>query len=201
MPRIIQKTVFQFDELGERAKQSACDWYRCAIEGDNFFAESIIEDATRMGAVLGIDTDKFSWSGFWLQGDGASFVGSYRYAKGSARRIREEAPQDKELHRIADALQAAQRSHFYRLQAGVTRSGLSNHYSHSGTMSVEVTDCENEYRDVGAAEENVRACLRDFADWVYRSLETEWDYQNADEQTAETIRANEYEFTAEGARA
>lgn len=40
--------------------------------------------------------------------------------------------------------------------------------------------------------------MRAFADWIYRQLETEYDYQNSDEQVDESIIANEYEFTEEG---
>ena len=36
--------------------------------------------------------------------------------------------------------------------------------------------------------------------WIYRTLESEYDYQNADEQVDENIEANEYTFTAEGRR-
>ncbi|MGH7176489.1 MAG: hypothetical protein ACREJC_03825 [Tepidisphaeraceae bacterium] len=43
-------------------------------------------------------------------------------------------------------------------------------------------------------EENARDAMR----WVYRQLEREYEYQNADEQVADTIRANEYEFDADG---
>ncbi len=42
--------------------------------------------------------------------------------------------------------------------------------------------------------------LRDFAHWIYRQLEQEWDYQNTDEQVDESIQANEYEFDEDGVR-
>jgi hypothetical protein len=37
--------------------------------------------------------------------------------------------------------------------------------------------------------------------WIYRQLEREYDYQNADAQVDENIRANEYEFYEDGKRA
>ena len=42
--------------------------------------------------------------------------------------------------------------------------------------------------------------LRAFADWIYLQLQNEYEYQNSDEQVAETIEANEYEFTVDGKR-
>jgi len=34
--------------------------------------------------------------------------------------------------------------------------------------------------------------------WVYRALEQEYEYQTANEQVDDSIRANEYEFTETG---
>jgi len=138
---------------------------------------------------------KVYWSGFCSQGDGACFEGDYRYKPGAANAIRAEAPQDITLHGIADRLQAIQKRHFYRLRATCRHSG---HYYHSGCMAVDVVDSANEYRDVSTAERDIRDELHAFADWIYRNLEREWDYQNSDEMIGEMLLANEYEFTAEG---
>ena len=51
------------------------------------------------------------------------------------------------------------------------------------------------------AEEGIPELMRDFADWIYRQLEKEWEWQNADEQVDESIRANEYDFEIDGRRA
>ena len=61
------------------------------------------------------------FSGFWSQGDGACFEGRYAYAPRASLRIRDYAPRDTELHRIADALQALQRLNFYQLTASFRR--------------------------------------------------------------------------------
>ena len=34
--------------------------------------------------------------------------------------------------------------------------------------------------------------------WIYRALEKEYEYQNADEQIGENIIANVYDFTEDG---
>lgn len=49
--------------------------------------------------------------------------------------IREYAPQDTELHRIADALQAIQRRNFYQLRADASHRG---HYYHEYCMAISV---------------------------------------------------------------
>ena len=211
--RVVETNVFQYDELDDRAKERAREWYSRHVFEDSCDWEFVYEDAAEVADILGIDLRQrrvqlmggghryepsIYFSGFWSQGDGACFEGTYRYAKGATKKIREYAPQDKELHRIADELQAVQRKHFYHLIASMNHTG---HYCHSGCMSVEVEHNEDRYRDIGDAEDDIRQLMRDFADWIYDRLESEYDYQTSDEAVEEAIRANEYEFDEEGERA
>ena len=199
MTRTIEKTLYQFDELTDRAKKTARQWWR---DNEEFDPEYTISDAVQCARILGIEIDgtpnkpRVYWSGFWSQGDGASFTGRYAYVKGAAKAIREHAPQDTELHKIADALQEAQRRNFYRLEAVATQSGR---YVHSHTMSVDVEDSNDSYRDIGNAEDDVCDALRSFADWIYRQLEREYEFQMSDEHVDDNIRINEYEFDETGA--
>lgn len=210
--RTVETKVYTFDELSDRAKERARDWYRDGMETDDY-AEYVIEDAARMADILGINLrtrtatlmsggtrqePQIYWSGFSSQGDGACFVGTYSYRKGSTRAIKREAPQDTDLHEIAETLRDVQKRNFYRLEASVTHTG---HYSHEYSTTIEVFDREDNYRDLGADEGVVKDALRDFMRWVYRSLEREYEYQTSDEQVDETIRANDYEFDEQGNRA
>jgi hypothetical protein len=52
---------------------------------------------------------------------------------------------------------------------------------------MDETTC-NEFRDL----------MRDFADWIYKGLEAEYDYRMSDEAVDEAMEVNEYEFTEEG---
>ena len=65
-------------------------------------------------------------------------------------------------------------------------------------MSVSVEDGEDRHRDIGAAEEDIRDLLRSFADWIYKQLETEYNYLMSNEQIDESLEINGYEFNAEG---
>ena len=189
---------YQYAELDDAAKEKARDWYRTATEGDSFWSETVLEDATTIGEILGIDFEdrngkpNIFFSGFYSQGDGACFEGYWSYKPGMVKTITKDYPEDKELHRIAKELSKLARRTFFTVSARVKHSG---HYYHSGCMSVESQN------DKGPdVEKDVYQVLRDFADWIYKSLEMEWDYQNSDDQVAETIEANEYEFTKEGER-
>ncbi|MFA5898333.1 MAG: antitoxin of toxin-antitoxin stability system [Hyphomicrobium sp.] len=212
MPTIVEHTLYTFDELSDRAKEIARDWWR-QCENDDFDAEYVIEDAERMGAILGIEFDtrrvqlmsgatrtepRVYWSGFSSQGDGAQFEGRYAYAKGAPAKIKKETGgTDSELYRIALDLQATQKRNRYRLEARTDCKRAQ--YSHSGWMNVEVwADTD---RDIGDAESEITRALRDFADWIYRQLESEYEWRMADEQVDDAILANEYTFDENGHRA
>lgn len=205
---IIERTLYKFDELEPHAKENAREWWRSCENGD-FYTESVYSDASKMGKLIGIDLDSrpvklmgggirmepcIYYSGFWSQGDGACFEGSYQYQKGALKAIKAECNDD-ELIRIAQALQALQRRYFYKLCANTVHSG---HYYHSGCMKVDVQYCDDKYRDIEDAADELTQLLRDFADWIYDQLEKDYEYRMSDENVDESILANGYEFTEEG---
>ena len=55
-------------------------------------------------------------------------------------------------------------------------------------------------RDTSEVEEAIEEALSDFALWIYKQLQKEYEYQNSNDAVAETIAANEYEFDSEGVR-
>lgn len=193
----IEHKIYTFNELSEDAKAKARDWYREGNSYDSFYSECVIEDAKEAAACFGLDIDKVYFSGFWSQGDGACFEGRYRYKAGWREALKAYAPKDETLQRIGEALQHAQRKHFYTLEANTKHRG---HYYHSGCMSIEVENREERGRNIGYQETEISDALRGFADWIYRRLEEDYDYHNSDEAIDETIEANGYEFTEDGAR-
>jgi len=213
MPHVIEKTVYMFDELEDNAKEHARSWFRDACDGDSYMFEPVIEDAAKIADILGInlrtypvklmnDSTQYDpciyYSGFYSQGDGACFEGSYSYAKGSSRAIRDYAPQDTTLHMTADNLRDVQQRNFYRLKANVKHRG---HYNHEYCTEIDVFDRENNYRDLNDDDvDTIQESLRDFMRWIYRSLEKEYEYQMSDETVDENIRCNEYEFDENGNR-
>jgi len=212
MPEIIETTVYRLDELSDAAKDKARAWYR---EGgfDYDWYEAIYEDFQRIAEILGIrfktrivrlvggatrQEPRIAFTGFWSQGDGASFECYYSYRKNASAEIRSYAPRDIELHEIADALLAIQRRNFYQLRAEASHRG---HYYHEYCMSISVERDSPTYQDMTAdAEEIVIEALRDLARWLYRRLECEYEYLSSDEAVDETIIVNEYTFTEAGRR-
>ncbi len=212
MPSVIETTVYGFEELSDAAKDAARAWYR---EGgfDYDWYDAVYEDFQRIAKIVGLDLktrsvrlmdggtrhDPRIWfTGFWSQGDGACFETKYSYRKGASIRIRDYAPQDVELHRIADALGAIQRRNFYQLCAEATHRGR---YYHEYSMAISVTRGSPTGQDMtGDAEVSVIEALRDLARWLYRQLEREYGYLSSDEVVDEAIAANGYTFTEAGRR-
>lgn len=204
MPALKQYLIYTFDELSDAAKEKAREWYRNG-QLDYDWWDSVYEQADTAAKHLGIDIDRkgkhtpaIYFSGFWSQGDGACFEGSYRYKKGwRSALLHEFGPGDtlNELLSIGQSLQEVQSKQFYKLEATCRHRG---HYQHSGCMSVDVEHAEDRYRDIGDAEDEVRDQLRLFADWIYDCLESEHSWLTSDEQVDESIRANEYTFNEDG---
>lgn len=212
MPRtqIIEKTIFNFDELSDKAKENARQWWRDCENQDMDLVGDDMEDKQTIASILGItfrtrpvglvnSTTRWEpciyYSGFSSQGDGACFEGSYAYEKQAPKKIREHAPNDTRLAAIADELQAIQRKAFYRLTATMAHSG---HYYHSGCMSVDV--CNSHTGDDATRDQAdaIKDCMRSFADWIYRQLEAEYEYRMSDENVDDNIRCNAYEFDENG---
>ena len=192
----VKRELFTYDELSEAAQEKARDWWRDG--GLNYeWWDFIIDDAKRIGRLLGIDIDKVYFSGFSSQGDGAWFVGEYQYRSGSVQAIKAECPKDKELHRIAETLRDIQRRHFYSLTAAVTHRG---NYFHEYCTDINITDDRCEYwQEVSDdTSESLSDVLHDFMHWIYARLESEYEWLNSDQQVAEAIVINECEFTENG---
>lgn len=205
MPTLIEKEVFTFDELSDSAKETAREWMR-DLERTDFDTDFVFESCRTAADILGIELDtprSIRWSGFGCQGDGASFVGSYSNAPNSPAKIREEFSTDTALHAIADRLTALQIG--YRLTSGhffhadIRQSG---NYCHEMTMSLaDLTDdqtgegIEVNWRET---EDRLLDLMRDFARWIYKSLEDEHDYRMSDEAIDECM--DQYEFDENGDR-
>jgi hypothetical protein len=177
------------------------DWWDC-----------VYDDFTQICGILGIQLEKREpcFSGFWSQGDGASWEGTYLPMGSSWRpdavydqapaKIREHAPEDGELHRIADELCFLARL-YGPVHAAVRRGRYGGNYVHSNTMQIshwEYYDSEVELDEVDSdilnhIEETLLQLFRDLADWLYKTLEREYDYLISDEAVAESLEANEIE--------
>ena len=202
MPEVICTIVYRIDELSEAAKSKAKTWYRELGSHDDWL-DAVYDDFKRVCDILGVKIKTkpvrhmggasrqkpcIWFSGFWSQGDGASFEAGVRYAKGSVAEIKAYAPQDAELHRIATALQDLQRRNFFQITAEVTHRGR---YYHEFCMDITVDrDCPTGQSLTDDAEAGITEALRDLARWLYCQLRVEHDHLTSDEAVEEATSIN-----------
>lgn len=184
--------VYEYKELSDSAKETAREWWRELAMYDEWWNHTY-EDAEEIASLMGIEIDKIYFSGFSCQGDGAQFTGSYSYAKDSVKKVKAYAGRDEVLHGIVEDLAAFQKRFFYTVTANIESSG---HYCHEYCTTIEVDDQHGRLK----AKDDEELCdiLRRYMRWIYRQLETEYDYINSDEQVEDSIMCNEYKFTENG---
>ena len=194
--RTISHKVYHFSELSDEAKEKAIEANR-DINTNYDWWDNVYYDATTVAASFGLEIDRIFFSGFWSRGDGARFVGTYRYKKGALAAVKAYAPLDTELHGIVERLQAAQSRRFYGLVATADTSGR---YEHSGCMSVDVDiyDPDRFGAVDGQSERDIRDNLRWFADWIYTQLEAGYQYRTSDDAVTESLICGGYEFYENG---
>lgn len=225
--RTIQTNVYTYDELSDEAKEKARDWYRQGSADDTFWAETPVDEFLEIGGALGFTfapanpnrqprkpRDAVYYEGFSHQGSGASFDASWSARELNADKVRaimadRPATFERDGKQCTDKLNAQLQpilAGFLDLVTAEPESSASvcaSHRYHSLAVEYYPGDLPNDESDrdnMAAREDTFKSLCEDFASWLYRVLETEYEYQNSDECVAETIIANEYEFTADGER-
>ncbi len=180
--------IVKFEELTDDQKEKVINKNREWNVQDSVYHEFIIEDAKEIGAMMGIDIKNVYFSGFYSQGDGACFTGGFSHVKNIVKNIKEHCGNtDKELIRIAEEISTLFRKSFYTAQGAIGHSG---HYYHERSMYI---DCDFDQKG-SFDEDDWMEVFSDFALWIYKRLEKEYEYLTSDEQVAESLIANEVEF-------
>jgi hypothetical protein len=205
MKEIITK-VYELDELNDKAKEKARDWFKSTISDDTFWYECVIDDAKNLASLMGINISKIYFSGFSSQGDGACFIGNFDSKEVKQGAVKQEAPNDEELNRIASEFERLAKV-FPNLTFNTKHNTVRYNHENSVDFDFEFFQDEDEanipeqYKgNMGQAVQDVKEASKDFMRWIYKQLEKEWDYQNSNECVDENIRANEYTFTESGVR-
>lgn len=185
--------VFEFDELSKEAKEKVLEEYRHINVDDDNWSQYILEDMTtdRLDK-MGFENAEIFYSGFWSQGDGASFK-----AEINANKLCKVF----ELKRKYSKLLSS-----YEITGIITRSG---YYYHSNTMRIEIDfdpikDVDNARQSLlddlsDKFEDEILKIAKDEADDIYKELKEEYEYLTDDKAVIETLKANEFTFLADGA--
>ena len=185
MPEQIQITLFTFDELSEESKQRVIEPFREAYEPDYdiIYDEFIIDMSEQYGANL--KTEEITWSGFWSQGDGASFICDFD-TEVLLPILKEEL--NEEQVALLEELDA-------QIDCASIRTGYQ--YSHENTVRGKVSiyygDAYydrmvqiNEIHDI--LENKLTEIIRKESKNLYRQLEDFYDKEMENERIVEEIK-------------
>lgn len=207
-----EKTEFKFSELSEKAKENALRDY--AENGMHHeWWEFTYDDYKEKCEAAGFSNPKFAFSGFWNQGDGASFSCEFNFTGEQALKYLTAA--DQAAYHVLCA-----KFRFEGEEAPVLGligriNNRDNHYCHENCMSVENDTVSIDEPDAPSAE--LSGMVSDFADSIgmapfaailddardiarqlYRDLEEEYFYQTSEEQVAEASEANDWLYDENG---
>lgn len=184
------------DDIDDQQRSELIEKYR-DINTDHDWWDCTYEDYALMLVEKGISATDFAFSGFYSQGDGASFCGKINMA------------QFLKAHDLEAKYPATT---FFALRREVSANlyRKSSHYSHEATVNVNFgDDIYNEYDDDDLRSEvyeamsdqylydeedlddDVLNICRSYMQDLYSKLREEYEYLTADEVVWETIVAND----------
>jgi hypothetical protein len=215
------KEEYSFEELSPEAQKNALkELWDINIEYSDWH-EPIIEDFESEMKEEGVSDIEVSYSGFYSQGDGASFTGEVYDNKTFMKKCLDlkddewldmgddEKPEDEGSRLRADLLDLGfdSREKLTPDNFSISIIRESSRYSHENTISGNVViedvpeSIEDEFPlDEYAAnlEEMVTKWARSTSKDLYRKLERYYDNLMSDEEVKETIIGNDYKFDKDG---
>ena len=219
----MEEGTYTFDQLSDKLKEEAIeanrdinvydDWHDPVIEG---FQEDLRE--------MGVEEVKVEYSGFYSQGDGASFTGGVQdIKKFLVKTLGMTQYSDKELDELPDSIKEKVEGFIDSLTIAFNRK-YGSRYSHANTCQTDFW-CEilnnvfydEEYpngkiyltdrvitgnplvfmdlqEEVDKIEKAAEEWRSEQCQELYSSLEKEYDYLQSDEAVAETLESNGTEF-------
>ena len=194
MPKIIEKLAYEYNELSDKAKQKLKDRY-CEDCTDMLYfeVEFEVESLETILEEMGFSNPKIAYSGFWSQGDGASFTcDKWQYKKGMLTNIKQSYPTWESLHLIAKELQSLSKKTGYTLEFSIYRT--NHRYCHENTVACDFG--YNEYDE--KIQEYVDYAVKWLCKTLYNSLEKSYYDTTSDEAIADFYTANDYLFDENG---
>jgi hypothetical protein len=230
MPRTqtITKQIFKYRELTKKAQANAREWWRSQSYGDEWH-EYTIEDAAHCASLLGIaiynPKNDIYFQVSSSQGDFASFEGNWsaqaklkgdKDAAGKVKKfntfrdaIKDHAPQDEELSRIAEELDRCRMWVYmndpekWPVSCVIKTPSYSNH-----RLVFEFADADwYGGKDDGSDDHHevpdwfmptVEEALKDFAKWIFKQLQQECEHYYSDENIHEQLTDLDCEFDEHG---
>jgi hypothetical protein len=177
--------LYNFQELSLEVQDKVIDINRDILTENRDWYDFTVTDFEEILENIGFYNIKCYFSGFYSQDDGASFEAEYGYKKGALSTIKTYAPNDNHLKYLVEQIQKLQKSNFYSLSAKVER--ISSRYYHSNTMIINEMYRDDNKSITEDTIDTFRGLCRELADYLYNSLEKEYDYLTSDKSIREYL--------------
>jgi hypothetical protein len=218
-----EQTEFSYQELSQRAKDKALQWFSESLDYE--WWDGVYEHAKADGPERGFEIEDIRFSGFWSQGDGASWTGSTNIKAFLDYHLKEDNP-DFGRYFILQAL-IAENQDWVQRYTNVNRRGF--HYVHDNMMYLESisiihlecldADTEERLQEEGPLQRanvyqlykgaDIDHLIDDLETWIleeaqayarqiYDDLESEHEHLTSEESLIEAAEANGWMFDEDG---
>lgn len=200
--------IFEFEELEEKARQKALVEFADFNIIDDWFTFNL-ESFSELGKLLGltIPVKDIYFRGFYSQGDGSAFnaavdlpellkaIKSEEWKKEFPNTGLELNLPDVDSRVIKLILTC-------KIDLIATVEKSRGFYAVDACITDELPQRRTRYLHLEAELDKLAKWLQDFAElfnrFLYKSLESEYDYLTTEAAIIESIKANDYYFTADG---
>lgn len=208
MAKTVRTKVYRFDELDTPAQKKALDEYRY-VEVEHDWWQGDYDYFAALMRTIGIEVDLKNtfFKGFASQGDGAAVTADVdlkKLVEGIAGKVWESeygTNNTKELGFEECPVRPMVLKLLYNGQLEDTiefKASTRFNYSTKLSFSYSLYDYDNIQPEVDKLEKWLEDIAQDVSSYLYRTLETTYDYLTSDEAVKESIISNEYWFTIDG---
>jgi len=218
-----EQTEFSYKELSAKAQQKAREWFSESLDYE--WWEDTYNYAIEQGKERGFEIEDIRFSGFWSQGDGASWTGRVDLKQFLEHHLKEDDPEYARYFVLQAIL--AENNGWTERCTNVNRSGY--HYVHDNMMRLESIDysglanleaddeerlqeegplqradiyqlCEGIHIDdlMDKLETWVLEEAQAYARQIYSDLESEYEHLTSDESLIEAAESNNWQFDEDG---
>lgn len=198
----VEVKTYTFSELPPEVQERLVEEEKSYIANNpsDWWSDPIIEGFHEEMEAAGLSDVEVEWSGFWSQGDGASFKAKVRGYEDTKKFVRETLG----LTVLDEVLE--------NIYISINR--ISTRYSHANTMegSVEIDGDEEVEKDMGtgmiitidvtASLETIQDAVTDWAraraNKLYDDLESAYNEQFEDSNVINDLIANAHQYDEEG---
>jgi len=216
-----EEVTYSFEELSPEAQENALENNRDINVDYDGWEDGVTEGFKEDMREIGIDDIEISFSGFYSQGDGASFTSEdidtrklfnavgIKSNDALNMEVDDERSrgENKDFYDLLDTMEDVgqlERNRIKPEEIRVTIERTDSRHVHFNTVraNVEIWEepdgWEEPYGFIDELEDKVTEYIRGICKDLYRDLEKEYDDLTSDESVKETLISNDYEFDEEG---